>query len=214
MTNQIWWFLARSTGIVAWALSSLAVIWGLLLSTRLVTRRGAPKWILDLHRFLGGIAVVFLGLHIASVVADTFVHFGRVDVLVPFASKWKPLPVGLGVLAMYVMVAVEATSLAMKHLPRKLWRRIHMSSFGAYVLTTAHGFTAGTDHRNVALFGAYAASAVTVVFLMVFRILTAKKDASSPRRQTPRVASSDDGTRPHKPSDGHPVRQRRPQPVP
>ena len=214
MSNQIWWFVARSTGIVAWALTSAAVIWGLLLSTRLVTRRGAPKWLLDLHRFLGGISVAFLGLHIASVVADSFVHFGRADVLVPFASHWKPLPIGLGVLAMYALIAVELTSLAMKRLPRRLWRRIHMASFGGYVLATGHGFTAGTDRRNVAMFTAYVVSVAAVVFLTLFRVLTAKRTASAPKRQIPQVASIPDGTRPNKAGDGHSSRRRRLETVP
>ncbi|HVT76049.1 MAG TPA: ferric reductase-like transmembrane domain-containing protein [Acidimicrobiales bacterium] len=172
MNPQAWWYLARATGIVAWGLLSASVIWGLLLSTRLVRKRSAPKWLLDLHRFLGGLSVVFLGLHLATIVADSYVHFGRADILVPFASHWKPVPVALGVLAFYCSLAVEATSLLMKRLPRRLWRRVHMASFGGFVLATSHGFTAGADHRNLVLFGAYATAAAVVAFLTVYRVLT------------------------------------------
>ena len=62
MNEKLWWYVARSTGIVAWALVAAAVVWGLLLTTRLVGGRSAPRWLLDLHRFLGGLAVIFTGL--------------------------------------------------------------------------------------------------------------------------------------------------------
>jgi len=174
---HVWWYLARSSGIVAWALLSASVIWGLLLSSRLVTRRSAPKWLLDLHRFLGGLSVTFLVLHLATIVADSYVHFGRADVLVPFASSWKPAQVALGIFAFYVVLAVEASSLAMRKLPRRLWRRVHMMSFAGFVLATGHGFTAGTDSRNVWMFGAYSLVVAVVAFLIVFRLLTLKPRA-------------------------------------
>ena len=57
MSSQIWWFVSRSSGLVAWALLSLSVCWGLFLSTRAVARASSPAWLLDLHRFLGGLSV-------------------------------------------------------------------------------------------------------------------------------------------------------------
>ena len=86
MNPQTWWYLARATGYVAWALLTTSVISGLLLSTRLTNGRPTPAWILDLHRFLAGTAVAFTGLHIVGLVADNYVHFGAADLLVPFAS--------------------------------------------------------------------------------------------------------------------------------
>ena len=57
MNPQLAWYVARAAGIVAWALVSGAVVWGLLLSTRVLRGRPTPRWLLDLHRFLGGLAV-------------------------------------------------------------------------------------------------------------------------------------------------------------
>ena len=56
VTSQLWWYTARAGGIVAWALLAASVVWGLLLSTRVRPGGVAPSWILDLHRFLGGLA--------------------------------------------------------------------------------------------------------------------------------------------------------------
>lgn len=185
MNPQVWWFLARATGIVSWALLALAVIWGLLLSSRIVSARSAPKWLLDLHRMLGGLAVSFVVIHVATLVGDSYVHFGTADVLVPFASSWKPGPVGIGILAAYIVIAVEVSSLLMKHLPRPWWRRIHMSSFAAYAMATGHGLWAGTDTTNPGLFAAYVASAALVVFFSVFRVLTKSERRPAARRASP-----------------------------
>ena len=185
MNEKLWWYIARSTGIVAWALVAAAVIWGLLLTTRLLGGRPAPKWLLDLHRFLGGLAVAFTALHLVGLVADSYSHFGLAEILVPFASAWKPIPVALGVVALYLLIAVEATSLAMRHLPRRWWRGVHLTSFAVFWLATIHGITAGTDSGNPLLWIAYLLSAGLVIFLTLLRVLA---DRRSPARRT-RVVS-------------------------
>jgi predicted ferric reductase len=183
MNEKLWWYIARSTGIVAWALIAAAVIWGLLLSTRLLEGHPAPKWLLDLHRFLGALAVGFTGLHLLGLFADSYTSFGPTDLLVPFASAWKPLPVALGVVAMYLLVAVEASSLMMRRIPRRWWRWIHLTSFGSYWLATIHGIAAGTDRSGPLLFSAYVVVSGLVVFLTVFRVLADRRSAKPvPRR--------------------------------
>lgn len=185
MNTQIWWYVARSTGIVAWSLLTLSMTWGLLLRTKLLNRRPAPRWLLDLHRFLGGLAVVFVGLHLVGLVADSYTHFGPTDLLVPFASSWRPAAVALGVVAFYLLAAVEVTSLLMRRLPRRWWRAVHMSSFATFVLTTLHAITAGTDIRNSALILAINAGVATVLFLTLVRFLAparARERAGGPRR--------------------------------
>ncbi len=184
MNEKLWWYLARSTGIVAWALVAAAVIWGLLLTTRLLNGHPTSKWLLDLHRFLGALAVVFTAVHLTGLVADNFVHFGLADLLVPLASAWKPLPVALGVVAMYLLIAVEVTSLAMRRIPRRWWRSIHLTSFASFWLATIHGIAAGSDTTNPVLFIAYVATAGTVLFLTTFRVLADKRTRTPIPRPT------------------------------
>lgn len=181
MNEKLWWYIARSTGIVSWLLVTAAVIWGLLLTTRLLGGRPAPKWLLDLHRFLGGLAVIFTALHLTGLVADTYTDFGLSDILVPFASAWKPIPVALGVVALYLLVAVEVTSLAMKRIPRRWWRGVHLTSFGLFWLATIHGITAGSDVAVPAMWISYVLAAGTVIFLTSLRVL-------ADRRRPARVA--------------------------
>ncbi len=176
MHSQTWWFVARSGGIVAWALAALAVIGGLQLSTRLV-RRPAPAWMLDVHRFLGGLAVVFLGTHLLGLAVDEFIGFGPADLLVPFASSYKPAAVALGVVAMYLLLAVEVTSLVMRRIPRRAWHAVHLSSYAIFVVATVHGLTAGTDRHNALFQWACLVAAGVVLMMTLVRVWSPRRDA-------------------------------------
>jgi len=178
--SQTWWYVARSGGIIAWALSALAVVGGLQLSTRLL-RRPAPAWMLDVHRFLGGLAVAFLGVHLLGLAADQYIGFDAGDFLVPFTSGYKPAAVGLGVIGMYLLLAVELTSLAMRRLPRSTWHAIHLSSYAVFVVATVHGLTAGTDRHNAFFQWACLLSAGVVLMMTLVRIMSPRRTAGAAR---------------------------------
>lgn len=171
MNSQLWWYLARSGGIVAWALLAGSVMWGLALSTKVLRGRPRPNWILDLHRFLGGLALVFTGVHVLSLVLDSYVHFGPVEVLVPFTGTWHPVAVAWGVIGLYLLLAVELTSLVRKRISKRLWRSTHYLSFPLFLLTTVHALAAGTD-RGAVLLRATVVVAGAVVIMMLFVRLT------------------------------------------
>jgi sulfoxide reductase heme-binding subunit YedZ len=177
LSSQVWWFVSRSSGIIAWALLTLSVCWGLFISTKAVAKASTPAWLLDLHRFLGGIAVTFTAIHLFGLWADSYVEFGWRELFVPMATEWKPGPVAWGIVALYVLVAVELTSLAMKHLPRKLWRVIHHLSLPLYAMATYHGVAAGTDKTNQVFRIAALASVNIVAFLAIVLILAARRAA-------------------------------------
>jgi predicted ferric reductase len=190
MNEQTWWFVARATGYVAWALVATSVISGLLLSTRLTNGRPTPAWILDLHRFLAAASVTFTGLHLVGLVADNYIHFGAADLLVPFASSWKTGAVALGVVALYLLAAIEISSLYMRRLPRRLWRIVHLTSYVLFWLATFHLITAGTDASNPVSRVATALTMVTVVFLTLVRALSGRGARRQPSRRPPSAAAA------------------------
>ena len=130
MASQLWWYSARAGGIVAWALLTASVIWGLVLSAKLRPPRVRPAWTLDLHRYLGGLATIFVGVHVGSIILDSYTHFG-------LERCPRAVRVGSGIRSpsrgessrMYVLLAVEVTSLARRSLPQRVWRRVHMLAF-------------------------------------------------------------------------------------
>ena len=170
-STQLWWFTARAGGLVAWALSALAVLWGLALSTRALGRKPRAPWLLDLHRFLGGLSVIFVLVHMTALWADSYVQFSVTQLLVPFTATWKALPVAWGIVAFYLLVAVELTSLIMNRLPKRLWKGIHFSSYAMYLFATVHLLTAGTDSRVPALRWSVIATIGAVVFFTVYRVI-------------------------------------------
>ena len=186
MNEHLWWYVARSGGLVSWWLSSLAVLWGLSLSTRLIRGRGIPAWLLASHRHLGALTLVFTAVHVGGLVADDYVDFGIAEVLFPFASTWRPGAVAWGVVSLHLLVAIEITSLLMKRIRRRLWRAVHLASFAVFAMGSAHAFTAGTDRGNVAVQWTGLIVGTLFVFLVVFRQLSVRSASSNnaPSRRT------------------------------
>jgi len=186
MTDQLWWYTARAGGIVAWALLGLSVLWGLALSTKALGKRPRPNWILDLHRFLGGLALIFTGVHVVAIMADSYVHFGLTEVLVPFTGSWHPAAVAWGIIGLYFLVAVEITSLLRRRLSKRLWRATHFLSFPLFALTTVHALSAGTDGATFALRWGIIVTAVAVTVLTFIRIQQVERPrAGGPPAPTP-----------------------------
>lgn len=177
--EQLAWYIARSGGIIALVLSAAAVLWGLLLSTKVLEGTPSPKWLLSLHKYLGTLSVVFTGVHVAGLVADNFVHFGWSEVFVPFASSWQPGAVAWGVVAMYLLVAVQVSSMLMHRMPRRWWKRIHLLSYLMFWTGLVHGVQAGTEADNPLYIAGTATLALLVVFLTAFRILTTRRQRSA-----------------------------------
>ena len=116
--------------------------------------------------------MAFVGLHLGALVADSYVHFGWADVFVPWASSWKSTAVAWGVIAWWLLVVIEVTSLLMKRLPKRLWRGVHLSSYLVALLSTAHLFTAGNRRRPAGWSSARRSAVVAVlVFFLLYREL-------------------------------------------
>jgi DMSO/TMAO reductase YedYZ heme-binding membrane subunit len=149
VASHFWWYTARASGLVAWGLVVASCTWGLLHALRTFGRRPTPAWMLSTHRYLSALALVFVAVHVVAILADDFVDFGLADVFVPMVSSWHPLAVAWGIVGLYVLVVVEATSLARQHLSQKTWRSIHMLSYVLLALVTIHLLTAGTDANDL-----------------------------------------------------------------
>jgi predicted ferric reductase len=173
LTEKVWWYLSRSSGLVAWLILALAVIWGLLLSTRLLQERRRPAWLLDLHRWLGGLSVTFTAVHLVGLVLDEYVEIGWRELFLPFASEWRPGAVAWGIVGFYLLVAVQVTSLMMKKLPRRVWRAVHFTSFILFWVASIHAAQAGTDTTTTWYRVGSALMIVAVLFTVAYRALTA-----------------------------------------
>lgn len=176
--SKVWWYVARSAGIVAWGLSALAVLWGLALSTRALGRKPPAPWLLDVHRFLGALTVTFVVVHLVGLAFDPWASFGLDELLIPMASSWKPGAVAWGIVAFYLLIAVEGTSLLKSRIPLRLWRGVHLTSYGMYAMATVHLLLSGTDRYSPVLRTAIVVSVGAVVFFTMYRLIGPGRAAS------------------------------------
>jgi predicted ferric reductase len=186
--SKIPWYAARASGVVAWALILLTIVWGLLLATRVLGRKPAPAWLLSLHRFLAALSLVFVGVHVGAIMLDSYTSFGPVDVLVPFASSWHPLAVAWGIVAMYLLVAIEITSLLRHKISNKMWHAIHLCSYILFGMVTIHFATAGTDVRAMLTSTAAVLIATAAAFGSAALYLW-RSDPGVPEESAPRTRS-------------------------
>jgi predicted ferric reductase len=184
------WYAARATGLVAVALLSMSVALGIVTTMRWSTPSW-PRWITEgLHRNVSLLATTFLGVHILTTVLDPISPVHLANAIVPFSGSYRPLAVGLGVVAFDLLAAVVITSLLRRHISRRVWRAVHWSTYACWPFAMLHGLTAGSDTHTGWAQLVYAASAVLVLLGVVWR-LTAMADSSHAVQLRRNVLQSD-----------------------
>lgn len=171
MTDKLLWYVGRAGGLTAWWLAGLSVLVGLLLSTRVTNGKPRPAKLLDLHRFLGGLAVMFAAVHVAALVSDRHARLGWEMALVPFASRWRPGALAWGIVAIYLLVAVELTSLVRGRIPKSWWRAIHSTAFIVFGAGSFHALRIGSDSGNPAVQWSGLVMGSAFTFLVTYRAL-------------------------------------------
>ena len=172
---HFWWYVTRASAVLAWVIMTAAVLWGILLSTRVFRGADNPAWLQDLHRYLGGTALVLTLIHMVSLVLDPWLAMPIDQLLIPLIAEYRPVPVALGILSFYVLAAVQLTSLVMNRLPRRLWKAVHYLSYVAVLAVAVHGAYAGTD-AGAAWYQGVATVIVTAsVLALTVRIVMARR---------------------------------------
>jgi DMSO/TMAO reductase YedYZ heme-binding membrane subunit len=120
--------------------------------------------------------VIFVGVHLTALFADSFVPFSPVQLLVPFTSDYRPLPVAWGIIGFYLLLAVEITSLLMKRLPKRTWHLIHLLSYPLFAVATVHLLTVGTDSENPIVRWLAILAAVEVTVFTTVRLVWRRGD--------------------------------------
>lgn len=172
---HLWWYVTRASAVLAWVIMTAAVLWGIVLSTRVFRGADNPAWLQDLHRYLGGTALVLSLIHMVSLVLDPWLAMPIDQLLIPLIAEYRPLPVALGIVAFYVLAAVQLTSLVKNRLPQRLWKAVHYLSYVAVLAVAVHGAYAGTD-AGAAWYQAVATVIVTAsVLALVVHIIMARR---------------------------------------
>jgi cytochrome b561 len=172
------WLLARSAGVGSYLMLYLAVAWGLLATTSLVTKRVSKRSSTAFHGFVASAGLLLLALHLIGLLLDRFVRFELLDLLIPFRTTYRPFALALGIVAMYATVIVLASSWTRKLLRPALWRATHLLAVPAFAMALLHGLLAGSDSARPGMTILHWATGFSVLFLVIVRGLTARPPRS------------------------------------
>ena len=196
MTDTLLWYATRGAGGVSLVLFSAVMLLGVL-SARRFEARGWPRFLtVGLHRNISLLALVFLLMHIVTAVVDPFTHLGWAAAVIPFSSYYRTVWLGLGVVAVELMVAVVLTSLVREHIGLRAWRLVHWMAYASWPVAVLHGFGTGTDAWSAWLFGLQILCIVAVIAAVVARLVLAPADRLAGERSRFRAAARIDSERP------------------
>jgi len=162
--GSLTWYVARATGVVTLAFLTASVLLGILTSFRWSSPNW-PRFVVEfVHRNVSLLVLVFLGIHVVTVVADSFAPIRWIDLVVPFVSAYRPFWLGLGAVAFDLLLALVVTSLVRHRLGYRTWRVVHWLAYACWPVAVLHGLGTGSDTQSgpVLLFTAVCVVAVLV----------------------------------------------------
>lgn len=169
--QSVTWDVARAGGFTAYILLALSVVVGLMLSTQLQSPSRWPRLInSELHNFLSLLGTIFLVVHVLAVWIDPYTRFGWYEVFIPFVSHYRPIWMALGIVALYLGIAIGISTWLRPRIGYKWWRKLHVLTIGIFVLATIHGLGSGSDTLTWWALGIYLVSIVSVGALLCRRI--------------------------------------------
>jgi DMSO/TMAO reductase YedYZ heme-binding membrane subunit len=175
------WLVARAAGLVAFALLTVSVTLGLLMSTRLLKPR-KQKALLGWHQTLLWAALAMVVLHATAILLDPVMRFGPLAIVLPGAAPWRPVTVAAGIVAGYLMLTLAASFQVRRRITQRRWRLLHYASFGAFALGLGHALHAGTDlPGDIGL--VFAAVAVAPMLWLTFGRILAPRPGRPVRAQ-------------------------------
>ena len=173
-TDKHFWYLSRASGVIAYTLFWLAVVFGLLLSTRLGKHFNAAR-VFALHQYLSLIAVGFAAFHAGILLADNFLNLNLWQILLPFGFQTERVGVALGQLGFWLLFICAFSFYIKKYIGQSAWRWLHFLTFMAYMFISIHVFMVGSDSRALSLLVFYAGSQTLVFLLMTYRLVALKQ---------------------------------------
>ncbi len=170
---QLAWFVLRASGLV------LLVVYTVATALGIASRAGrAGRWVprflsSDLHRRISLFSAALLFAHVATAVLDNYVVITWTDGVVPFVGTYRRLWLGLGTLALDVLLALVVTSLLRHRIGHSAWQAVHFGVYAAWPLMVLHALGIGTDARKPGVLLVTLGCVVVVLLSVVARLLDA-----------------------------------------
>ena len=147
MNDTILWYATRGAGVVSLVLLTGVVVLGILSVMRWQTASWPRFLTTGFHRNLALTTLIFLAIHVVTAVVDPFTALGWEAALVPFSSPYRRFWLGLGVVGIYLLLAIMATSLLRPLFGPRIWRTVHWLGYAMWPVALIHSIGTGTDPR-------------------------------------------------------------------
>jgi predicted ferric reductase len=140
-----YWFIARITGLTAFAVLSLSVLSGEALRTSVLDFLAKNRAIRKLHDFTTPLWLPLVFAHVIALVLDKTARIEPINVVVPFLTDYGQVPIGLGTIAFDIVMIVTVTSWLRSRMNNTVWMWIHRTSYIGFVAIFFHAALSGTD---------------------------------------------------------------------
>jgi sulfoxide reductase heme-binding subunit YedZ len=184
------WMTARGAGLAALVLLTITTTLGALGTGQ--RANPATRIVLQyVHRTAGALGIGVLLVHIVTIVADSYANVGVTGAIIPFTAGYRATWVGLGTIALYLIVLVAGFGFARGRMAAsptgaRIWRATHLLAYGAWGLAILHGYTSGTDSHVGWVIALYLICLVSVAGALCAR-LAGLANRVEPARDLPRL---------------------------
>jgi sulfoxide reductase heme-binding subunit YedZ len=177
-TPHLFWLTSRAAGIVALVLASLAVSLGLLMSTKLLRKRGPD--LLAVHEILSISTLVAIAVHGLTLLGDQYLRLSIVDIAVPFASGYKTFWTSLGIMGGWGLALLGLSFYLRRYIGAARWRKLHRLTAVMWLAGLAHALGEGTDAGQIWFLAMIALVVVPALALLATRWLGGTGQPSVP----------------------------------
>jgi len=146
--DQFFWMLARVAGLGSYAALAVALVTGIALRTAVLDWLGSNRALRSLHEYTTVLWVPLAVVHLGALLLDKTSRIAVVDLVLPFHSSYGTLGIGLGTLAVDLLLVVTVTAYLKKRMPTELWKWVHRIAYVAFALTFLHAVLSGTDFSD------------------------------------------------------------------
>jgi predicted ferric reductase len=168
---QVWWYVTRASGIIAYLLLWVSTLLGLAVTSKYLDSMLDRLFTYDFHEFISLLSLAFTLVHVLVLTLDHYMPYTFAQILVPFTSPYRPFWVGIGVIAFYIIVLVTVTFYLRKHIGTRNFRVIHYLSLLGYLGVTLHGWFSGTDTALVTMQFVYKGSGLVVLLWTLYWLI-------------------------------------------
>jgi methionine sulfoxide reductase heme-binding subunit len=143
LTPYLLWVTSRAAGFAALILASLAVSIGLLMSIKLLRRRGPD--LRAVHEALSLATIAAIVVHGVSLLGDGYLHPSLADISIPFVSGYKTLWTSLGIVSGWSLALLGLGYYFRARIGVARWRSLHRLTALAWLGGLVHALGEGTD---------------------------------------------------------------------